>query len=108
MHQRSTGNGAPVMRKGSRAMKRFLFLGVGSALVFTMSGVGTAQADNGPHVSTAALPNTTVTLGVNRGNNVGGTRCASCHRAHETGRNLVCRLLLEKTNKTLESTSNER
>ena len=63
-------------------MKRFLFLGVGSALVFTMSGVGTAQADNGPHVSTAALPNTTVTLGVNPGDNVGGTRCASCHRAH--------------------------
>ena len=35
-------------------MKRLLFLGIGSALVFTMGGVGPAQADNGPHVKIAA------------------------------------------------------
>jgi len=44
-----------------------------------MGGVGPAQADNGPHTSSAALANTT-------GNAVGALattgRCASCHRAH--------------------------
>ena len=43
------------MQKGSRAMKKLLFLGIGSALMFTIGGVGPAQADNGPHVSTAGL-----------------------------------------------------
>ena len=41
------------MVKGGRAMKKLLLLGVGSALMFTMGGVGPAQADNGPHISTA-------------------------------------------------------
>jgi len=62
------------MRKGSRAMKKFIFLGIGSALMFTMGGVGTAQADNGPHVSTAAT--TAGTFGVT------ADRCAGCHRIH--------------------------
>jgi len=65
------------MRNGSRAVKRLLFLGVGSALVFTMGGVGPAQADNGPHRSSAAAAGAT---GFSVAN--GGTRCASCHRAH--------------------------
>lgn len=62
------------MRKGSRAMKKFVFLGIGSALMFTMGGVGTAQADNGPHVSTAAT--SVGTFGVT------ADRCAGCHRIH--------------------------
>ncbi|HEY8620428.1 MAG TPA: cytochrome c3 family protein [Dermatophilaceae bacterium] len=58
-------------------MKKFLFLGIGTALMFTMGGVGTAQADNGQHISTAQG------AGVVGGlvNNA-GARCASCHRAH--------------------------
>src|SRR5450756_693272 len=70
-------NGARVMRNGSRAVKKLLLLGVGSALMFTMGGVGPAQADNGPHVSTAVGPGLTATMG-----QAGGGRCASCHRAH--------------------------
>ena len=58
-------------------MKRLLLLGVGSALMFTMGGVGPAQADNGPHISTAVGPGLTATMG-----QAGGGRCASCHRAH--------------------------
>ena len=58
-------------------MKRLLLLGVGSALMFTMGGVGPAQADNGPHVSTAVGAGLTATMG-----QAGGGRCASCHRAH--------------------------
>ena len=58
-------------------MKRLLFLGLGSALMFTMGGVGPAQADNGPHASTAVAAGATATLG-----QAGGGRCASCHRAH--------------------------
>jgi len=60
-------------------MKKLLVLGFGSALIFTMGGVGSAQADNGPHRSSAALASST-------GNPVGALattgRCASCHRAH--------------------------
>jgi len=67
------------MQKGGRAMKKFLFLGIGSALMFTMGGVGPAQADNGPHTSSAAAENSA-------NNPVGALtttgRCASCHRAH--------------------------
>jgi predicted CXXCH cytochrome family protein len=58
-------------------MKRLLFLGVGSALLFTMGGIGSAQADNGPH-SIVMGPNgktTAVSL-------EGAAQCASCHRAH--------------------------
>jgi len=58
-------------------MKRLLLLGVGSALMFTMGGVGPAQADNGPHRSTAALAGSTGNL-----LSTPGTRCAGCHRAH--------------------------
>jgi len=65
------------MRKEGGAMKKLLFLGVGSALMFTMGGVGTAQADNGPHISTAVGAGLTATMG-----QAGGDRCASCHRAH--------------------------
>ena len=57
-------------------MKRLLLLGVGSALVFTMGGVGPAQADNGPHRSTAQL------AGSGAAPIAGANRCASCHRAH--------------------------
>ena len=55
-------------------MKRLLFLGVGSALMFTMGGVGPAQADNGPHISTAFVGAGTQTVATDR--------CATCHRAH--------------------------
>jgi predicted CXXCH cytochrome family protein len=58
-------------------MKKFLFLGIGTALIFTMGGVGTAQADNGKHISTAQGAGITGGLV----NNAGG-RCAGCHRAH--------------------------
>lgn len=57
-------------------MKRFLFLGIGSALMFTMGGVGPAQADNGPHVSSAVTAVPTAPLAV------GTDGCASCHRVH--------------------------
>jgi predicted CXXCH cytochrome family protein len=58
-------------------MKKFLFLGIGAALMFTMGGVGPAQADNGKHISTAQ--GASVVGGLV--NNAGG-RCAGCHRAH--------------------------
>jgi predicted CXXCH cytochrome family protein len=58
-------------------MKRLLFLGVGSALVFTMGGVGPAMADNGPHMSSASAGSATVTI-----SQAGAGKCASCHRAH--------------------------
>lgn len=62
------------MRKVGR-MKRFLFLGVGSALMFTMGGVGPAQADNGPHVFAGETgPITGVAIGTDG--------CAACHRVH--------------------------
>ncbi len=59
-------------------MKRLLLLGVGSALMFTMGGVGPAQADTSgsTHKSSAALASETQLV------SVGGGRCASCHRAH--------------------------
>jgi predicted CXXCH cytochrome family protein len=59
-------------------MKKFLFLGIGSALMFTMGGVGPAQADNGPHISTAATAAGDVTINTA----AGAGRCAACHRAH--------------------------
>jgi predicted CXXCH cytochrome family protein len=61
-------------------MKRLLFLGVGSALLFTMGGMGSAQADNGPHsITTGKADGTTVT---SVGNQIGADQCANCHRAH--------------------------
>jgi predicted CXXCH cytochrome family protein len=59
-------------------MKKFLFLGIGSALVFTMGGVGPAQADAGPHISSAAAAGTANFSVANQG----AERCAGCHRAH--------------------------
>ena len=66
------------MRIERRAVKKLLLLGVGSALMFTMAGVGTAQADTSGtiHRSTAALAGSTQLV------SVGGSRCAGCHRAH--------------------------
>ena len=66
------------MRIESRAVKKLLLIGVGSALMFTMGGVGPAQADsNGAiHRSTAAIASETQLV------SVGGGRCAGCHRAH--------------------------
>jgi predicted CXXCH cytochrome family protein len=59
-------------------MKKFLFLGIGSALVFTMGGVGPAQADQGAtHTSSAQLNGASVVIA-----NAGASKCASCHRAH--------------------------
>src|ERR1035437_10136236 len=65
------------MRKGSRPMKKLLFLGVGSALLFTMGGIGSAQADNGPH-SIVMGPNGATTAVSTEG----AGQCANCHRAH--------------------------
>jgi predicted CXXCH cytochrome family protein len=58
-------------------MKRLLFVGAGSALLIVMGGVGGAQADNGPHRSTAGAEGTTYSVA-----SAGASRCASCHRAH--------------------------
>jgi predicted CXXCH cytochrome family protein len=44
--------------------------------MFTMGGVGPAQADNGPHKSSALAAGTTGAITTAAG------RCASCHRAH--------------------------
>ena len=66
------------MRRGSGPMKKLLFLGIGSAMMFTMGGVGPAQADNGPHsIPIQGVGTTGVVIA-----NVGASRCASCHRAH--------------------------
>ena len=65
------------MRNGSRAMKKLIFLGMGSALVFTMGGVGPASADNSVHISTAVTVSGDYNLTA-----VGAGRCAGCHRTH--------------------------
>ena len=67
------------MRKGSRPMKKLLFLGVGSVLMFAMGGVGSAQADNSvsPH-SIVMGPNGAKTAVSTEG----AEQCANCHRAH--------------------------
>jgi predicted CXXCH cytochrome family protein len=67
------------MRKGSRPMKKLLFLGVGSVLMFAMGGVGSAQADNidSPH-SIVLGPNGKTTAVSTEG----ADQCANCHRAH--------------------------
>lgn len=51
-------------------MKKLIFLGLGSALIFTFGGVGPAQADNGPHVKTDLATSVTP------------DGCAGCHRVH--------------------------
>jgi len=58
-------------------MKKLLLLGIGSALAFTMGGVGPASADAGPHISSAVT-----TAGDYQLTAVGAGRCASCHRTH--------------------------
>jgi predicted CXXCH cytochrome family protein len=58
-------------------MKKLLFLGVGSVLMFTMGGIGSAQADNGPH-SIVLGPNSATTAVSTEG----ADQCANCHRAH--------------------------
>jgi len=67
------------MRIESRAVKKLLLLGVGSALMFTMGGVGPAQADTSGtwHKSSAFAENT-----IGGAITTAGGRCASCHRAH--------------------------
>jgi predicted CXXCH cytochrome family protein len=68
-------------------MKKFLFIGVGSALIFTMGGVSTASADNGPHVSTAAT-----VAGDYQLTAVGAGRCAGCHRTHTAKAELLLKV----------------
>jgi len=60
-------------------MKKLFLLGIGSALMFTMGGVGPAQADTSgtTHKSTAVGAGQRALL-----SDAGGGRCASCHRAH--------------------------
>ena len=74
MFEHTEGN---VMRNGSRAVKRLLLLGVGSALMVTMGGISPASADNGPHMSSAQVAGANVIIA-----NAGASKCASCHRAH--------------------------
>lgn len=57
-------------------MRRVLFLGLASVVFISLCGIGSAQADNGPHVSPAA--------GVGFNELVGTHRCANCHRANTT------------------------
>src|ERR1035438_5026453 len=81
MYEHSERNGAQVMRQGSRPMKKVLFLGVGSVLMFTMGGVGSAQADAGPHsITTAVAGQLQVQISANVA--YGAQQCAGCHRAH--------------------------
>jgi predicted CXXCH cytochrome family protein len=58
-------------------MKKLLFLGVGSALLFTMGGIGSAQADAGPHSIVMGQKGTTTGVA-----SEGADKCAGCHRAH--------------------------
>jgi predicted CXXCH cytochrome family protein len=58
-------------------MKKLLFLGVGSALIFTMGGIGSAQADNGPHSIVNGQYGTATLVSAE-----GADQCANCHRAH--------------------------
>ena len=73
------------MRKGSMPMKKLLFLGLGTALMVTMAGVGSAQADSigAPHnifKGNVALDG--VTNYVNPVAGLGASACAGCHRVH--------------------------
>jgi predicted CXXCH cytochrome family protein len=59
-------------------MKKLLFIGLGSALMVTLGGVGSASADAGPHsIPMAAAGQTGVIVA-----NMGADQCANCHRAH--------------------------
>ena len=57
-------------------MRSRLFPEVLGALLIVMCGVGSAQADNGPHVS--------IGVGVGFNQIAGADRCVSCHRSHTT------------------------
>jgi predicted CXXCH cytochrome family protein len=76
------------MRIGSRAMKKLLFIGIGSALVITMGGVGSASADNGPHSIPMAKAGATGVIIAN----MGADLCANCHRAHTAKTNTLTML----------------
>ena len=65
-------------------MKKLLFLGAGSVLMFTMGGIGSAQADAGPH-SIVLGPNGTTTAVSSEG----ASQCANCHRAHTAQSNTL-------------------
>ena len=64
------------MRTERKVLRRLVLVAAASAALFM--GASPAQADNGPHVSTAT---TTATTGV-KISDAGQGRCASCHRAH--------------------------
>ena len=64
------------MRTERKVLRRPVLVAAASAAMFM--GAWPAQADNGPHVSTAT---TTATTGVKIAD-AGQGRCASCHRAH--------------------------
>ena len=71
------------MRTDRKVMRRVVLVAAASAALFM--GATPAQADNGPHVSTATNNTTFVdgqpTNGV-KISDAGQGRCASCHRAH--------------------------
>jgi predicted CXXCH cytochrome family protein len=64
------------MRTERKVLRRLVLVTAASAALFM--GAWPAQADNGPHVSTAT---TTATTGI-KISDAGQGRCASCHRAH--------------------------
>jgi predicted CXXCH cytochrome family protein len=66
-------------------MKRLIFLGLGTALMVTMAGVGSAQADSivPPHnIFKGNVAADGVANYVNPVAGLGATSCAGCHRAH--------------------------
>jgi predicted CXXCH cytochrome family protein len=64
------------MRTERKVLRRLVLVAAASAALFM--GASPAQADNGPHVSTAT---NTATTGI-KISDAGQGRCASCHRAH--------------------------
>jgi predicted CXXCH cytochrome family protein len=66
------------MRIGSKAMKKLFFIGLGSALMVTMGGVGSASANGGPHSIPMAQAGSTGNMIAS----LGAEQCANCHRAH--------------------------
>ena len=69
--------------------KKTLLIGVGSILMFTMGGVGPAQAD------TSGATHRTTALAANSGVGFISTaagRCASCHRAHTAKASMLLKL----------------
>jgi predicted CXXCH cytochrome family protein len=70
-------------------MKKLLFIGIGSAMMVTMGGIGSAQADAGPH----SIHQGSWNLSTQQQQPVateGATQCANCHRAHTAqGQNML-------------------